>query len=111
MGEWFVRFALDDLPPDIPSNLFDLEHNSIYMIRSLDQEMALLSEDKINAFSLNMLYSPMKTMMFNTFSWKIQYCQMKTKNFNTFSLKVLYYPMKTMNFENCIYFGFRPFRE
>lgn len=53
VGEWFVRFALDDLPPDIPSNLIDLEHNSIYMIRSLDQEMALLSEDKINAFSLN----------------------------------------------------------
>ena len=53
VGEWFVRFALDDLPADAPSKLIDLEHSSIYMIRSLDQEMALLSEDEINAFSLN----------------------------------------------------------
>ena len=53
VGEWFVRFAFNDVPMDAPSNLIDLEHNSIYMIRSLDQEMALLSEDEINAYLLN----------------------------------------------------------
>lgn len=48
VGEWFVRFALNDFSSDVPSNLIDLEHNPIYMIRSLDQEMALLSEADVN---------------------------------------------------------------
>ena len=49
-GEWFVRFALDDVTSGAPSHAIDIEKKPIYMIRSLDQKMALLSESVVNAF-------------------------------------------------------------
>lgn len=53
VGEWFVRFALKDLISDSPYNSIDLEHDPIYMIRSLDHKMVLLPEDAVILYLQN----------------------------------------------------------